>query len=176
MTDEEMDETNRTRALDVRNPLYSKHIDSGDKISLIVSNLGKDLSSVGEKISLKNTELVRDTVLRYLRSCERTGALPTKVGVSRSCGISSKAMDKFIREHPDHPTSAFLELVWDAFSEALSQASLNGSVQPIVAIFLQKALYDLRENEPVAQKRDNPLGEFTDTESIERKYGEIVTD
>ena len=114
--------------------------------------------------------------MRYLHSCERTGAIPSKIGLARACGVNRKSFDKFMREHPDHPTTAFLEIVTDAFSEALTQASLNGSVQPIVSIFLQKALYGMRENEQIAPPAENPLGETTSTEELMKKYEEIVVD
>lgn len=154
--------------------LYSKDVDAGTKIGMIVKGLTDDIEYIGAPIQFRNTEQVRDTTLRYLRSCERTGAIPSKIGLARACGCSRRAFEKFMVKNPEHPTTAFLELVVDAFSEALSQASLNGSVQPIVSIFLQKALYGMRENEQIKQPAENPLGEVTDTMELVKKYGEMM--
>lgn len=169
-----MDEFNLSVVGNTR--LYSKDVDSGEKIGMLVRDLTNEVSDIGEKINFNDTELVRRTTLRYLQSCERTGKIPTKIGLARACGCSRRAFERFIQRHPDHTTTAFLEVAIDAFSEALSQASLNGSVQPIVSIFLQKAIYGMRENDQVATPQDNPLGEATSTEDLMKKYAELTSE
>lgn len=156
--------------------LYSRDVDAGTKVSMIVSSIAEQISYVGEPIEFNDTEKVRDTVIRYLESCDRIHALPSKIGLARACGCDRSAFDKFVRRNPNHKTAIFLQIVTDAFSEALTQASLNGSVQPIVAIFLQKALYGMRENEQIATPVESPLGEITDTETLMKKYEELTVD
>ena len=84
--------------------------------------------------------------------------------------MSHYGLDKFVKDHPNHPTTDFLMVLFDAFAEAMSQASLSGSVHPIVSIFLQKALYGVRENDPIAQPTDTPLGEAKATNELYKKY------
>ncbi len=170
-SDDEMDAQN----LEIVNSsmLYSKDVDSGRKIGMIVSNIADDLSRVGEKISFRDTETVKRTVERYLRSCARIGAIPSKIGLARACGCSRRAFDRFIARNPEHPTSEFLEIVNDAFAEANIEAGQSGSCHPIFAMFVLKSIYQVRENDPVQTIAENPLGELTDTEKLMKKYEEI---
>lgn len=174
MSDEAMDVYNAEVA--GNSTLYSKYVDAGDKISMSVSNVKKSLMNVGNRISLLDTETVKGTVFRYVESCERTGRLPTKVGLARACGCTSRGFEQFLKRNPEHPTSIFLGIAVDAFAEAIEESALNGSAQPIVAIFALKAHYGIRENEPIAQTPDNPLGQATDTETLMKKYEELTVD
>ena len=173
-SDAEMDEQNLTTVQN--SSMYSKSVDSGERINMLVNNLIYDLGAVGQPIQLKDTNLVRETVLRYLSSCARTGAIPSKAGLSRACGLTASAMSRFMARNPEHPTSRFLGIVNDSFSELLAQASLSGSVHPIVAIHLQKAIFGVRENEPLEQPVENPLGESTSTEDLIDKYADLPDD
>lgn len=172
MTDEQMDAQNLLTAS--RSYLYSKDIDSGDKIGIIISSLTKEIEEVGEKTNLSNTAQVRENSIRYLKSCQRTGSIPSKIGLARALGMSKYGITRFMKLHPEHSTTQFLEILFDAFAEALSQASLNGSVHPIVAIFLQKALYDMRENTTIVEPKNDPLGEASDSETLAQKYAELT--
>ena len=174
MTDSAMDRV--AIAAHESNLLYSKQTDGGEKISILVHSLKDEIinaTRTGIRIQLSDTDMVKDTALRYLQSCERVGTLPTKTGFARACGVSSIAFDNFMRRHDDHPTTAFLRILLEGFSDALTQASLSGSVQPIVAIFLQKALYRLRENEIIEPPKEDVLGETTDPRKLMEKYAEL---
>ena len=164
----EMDESNLTVA--PYSKIYAKDTDTGEKIGSIVHSITNDLANVGKRINFQDTEMVRDTAFRYLQSCERTGVLPSKVGLARACGVTHQGMDKFIVNHAGHPSAELLLMLYDAFVECLSQASLSGSVQPIVSIFLQKALYGIRDTDPVVKPIDKPLGEAQDTKDVMKKY------
>lgn len=172
-TDEQIAEYNASR---VGNQMYSKDADSGEKVAAVVKYVARELENLPQRINFSDTELVRDTVLRYIHSCENYGVIPTKIGLARACGCDRETYARWMQRNPNHPTSRLLAAVGDSFSEALSQASLNGSVQPIVGIFLQKALYGLRENEPMQQAAETPLTEATDTDTLIRKYNEITTE
>lgn len=170
-TDEQIDEYNQSL---VGNRMYSKEADSGEKLQLVVSYIAREIENMPQRINLRDTELVRETVIRYMRSCDKYGVMPTQLGLARACGIDRRGLSMFISRHPESPSAQLLSSVLDAFSEALTQASLNGSVQPIVGIFLQKALYGLRETDPVAQPQESPIGEATDTETLMKKYEELT--
>lgn len=166
-SDEEMDAHNLVVA---ESALYSKTIDSGAKVGMLIKNLSDEMSKIGTPINFRDTETVRDTCMRYLRSCERTGVIPSKTGLARACGVSSKGIDAFVKKNPGHPSAELFQILIEAFAEALSQASLNGSVHPIVGIFLQKALYGVRENSPVIEPADTPLSAAKETTDLFKKY------
>lgn len=171
MSDEAMDERN-LEAIQ-RNSLYSRDVDAGEKIGIIVGTIAKELDDVGEKINLADTPMVKRVMRRYLQSCQRTGAIPTIFGFTRACGLSKHACDRFMHRQPQHDTTAFLEVAFDAFADANVQAGQTGSCHPIFAMFILKALYHVRENDPIQQPADNPIGEATDTETLMKKYEDI---
>lgn len=177
LTDSEMDEMNAAIVVDSR--LYSKDMDASEKVSGIVLAIGSELENVPQRITLNDTENVRRVTVRYIQSCYRNGTLPSKQGLGRAMGMSRKALDDFVRRNPDNPSSEFLLVTFDAFSEMMSMASLTGCTQPIVSIFLQKALYGVHENEPEEPIVNNVLGgNYTDETAAEiaLKYSELPGD
>lgn len=174
LTDSEMDEMNSAIVVDSR--LYNRDTPASEKIAEIVTAIGSQLESVPQRITLNDTENVRRVTVRYIQSCYRNGTLPSKQGLGRAMGMSRKSLDDFVRRNPDHPSSEFLLVTFDAFSEMMSMASLTGSIQPIVSIFLQKALYNVHENEPEEPIINDALGISIDAETVAAKYAELPED
>ena len=172
-SDEEMDERNamipKGRNLA---KMYSKK-GVMENIQAIVASIGADVVNIGQKIHLSDTEAVVETTKRYILSCYRTGILPSKHGLARACGMSGSALQNFIAMHPYHATTEYVQMVFDSFAEMRETAALNGAAQPIVSIFGLKVNYGYRENEPVKEAKENPLGEMEDTDSIAKKYLEL---
>jgi len=148
MTVEQMDAMNY-EILD-NSRLYSKDTDNSEKVSMSVNAITQQLIDAPmKKISLNDYNTVRAVTVEYMKSCSRTGIIPSKTGLSRALGITRAAADAFIKRNPGSDTARFLSMAFDAFAEMLSANSLAGSVHPIVSIFLQKALYGYRDNEPL---------------------------
>ena len=106
-----------------------------------------------------------------MKSCDRTGIIPSKIGLARAMGITRAAADSYIRNHPESDTARFLLLMFDGFAEMLSMSSLSGSIHPICAIFLQKALYGFRDNEQIDEPAEPKEVELT-PEEIAAKYSD----
>lgn len=67
-------------------------------------------------------------------------------------------------------TAAWLELFRDSCSDILAEAGLRNNCNGVVSIFLQKALYNLRESvEIVAKRDDGPLGPLADKAALEQR-------
>ena len=169
MEPEEIDEMNLTILNNSR--LYDKETSNSEKVAVTVGAITDQLiKAPAQKISLGDAETVKTITASYLRSCARTGIIPSKIGLSRSMGCTRAALDKYIFAHPESDTARFLTMAFDAFAEMLSVNSLSGSVHPIVSIFLQKALYGFRDNEPTEQPIDNSSVEELSPEEIARRY------
>ncbi len=156
--------------------LYSKDTDASEKISTMVGILSEELVKLPEKISLGDTETVRVVASRYVDACSHSGTIPSKIGLCRALGISRQAVDNYMTRNPNHPTSELLGIIFDSFSEVLNNAALSGSCQPIVSIFVSKALYGWRdtytiENVPPA----DPEPSLT-PEQIAEKYENLMMD
>ena len=88
--------------------LYAKtDSDSADKISTLIDTTANELSKMvlSDKISLKNVETVRRKSEEYIKACQDTGTLPSKIGLSRAFGISRQAIEDFMKRNPTHATS-----------------------------------------------------------------------
>ena len=172
MTAQQMDEMN----LEIlnNNRLYDKDISNSEKISVTVGEISKQLMDAGKrKISLRDSETVRAVTEEYLKSCMRSGLIPSKMGLARALGVTRASVDSFIKRNPNSETAQFLQLAYDAFAEMLSINSLSGSVHPIVSIFLQKALYGFRENTEQPEYSEPPE-ELPTPEEIAERYAYLL--
>lgn len=154
--------------------LYAKDVDAGEKVAAIVHMAADSMAKVPEKINLYDAEQVRAVTLEYLRSCERTGALPSKIGVARAMGITRQTIDAFLKSHPDQPSAQFLELLFDACAEALTNAALAGGVREITAIFISKAQFGWRDTITLETPQPQPLGELVNEDELRRRIAENV--
>lgn len=129
-----------------------------DSVSALVGQLASQLEQneiEQRKISLNDTERVKDISLLYIRSCQASGCVPNLAGVALALGISRRALEYFKTRNPDHETSKWFNLLKEQFGETLMQAALDGAVAPIPAIFMAKANYGWRDDpEPEVQNND----------------------
>ncbi len=139
--------------------LYSRSADSGEKVSAIVGTLANELSELPEKISLNDTALVLTVAKQYVNACAAVGSIPSKIGCCRAFGCSRQAVDNFMLRNPEHPTTDLLQILFDAFAEALNNAALTGSCHPIVGIFISKAVYQWKESVVLETPVSKPLGD-----------------
>ena len=155
--------------------LYSQTSDHGVVVSEIVSNLAEELANIPRKIDLRDTQLVGEVAVAYVDACSKRGTLPSKIGLCRAMGISRQGVDWFLSHHADEPSAELLNMVFDSFAEALSNASLASAVHPIVSIFLSKAIYNFRDTVSIeAIPAGDPLGDRVNPEVIARKYQELA--
>ena len=166
MTPEEMQMT-ESRA----GRLYSQTADHGMVVSAIVSNLANELANLPQKIDLRDTQKVVDVIVAYVDACARAGTIPNKTGACRAMGLTRAGVDWFMHHHHEEQTAELLTLVFEAFSEALSSASLAAAVHPIVSIFLLKAIggYSDAIKIETTPARD-PFGEKPDISAVISKY------
>ena len=172
MTINEMDDMNYEILSHSR--LYDRDTSASEKVAVTVGAITQQLIDFpAERISLRDANTVKATTYNYLKSCERIGIIPSKIGLSRALGISRTAIDAFVRRNPDSETGRFLSMAFDAFAEMLSANSLSGSVHPIVSIFLQKALYGFRDNSAVIEQSELPEENSLTIEEIEQRYADL---
>lgn len=153
---------------------FSEH-----RISELIGKTTKELGEVAktEPISLSDTEKVRERTLLYLRACQEAAVLPSIAGLARSMGLARRSLYHCIENRSPAATADWLEICRDAFSDVLSDTALRNDCNSIVAIFLQKALYGLRESVEIIAKTENPIGdEISQDVLTERIMGSVVDD
>ena len=150
-----------------------------EQLSALVRKTTEELASVAtsEPVTLTDTETVKQRTILYLRACEASSSIPSVAGLARSMGLSRRALYDTIERRSPPETAKWLELFRDACSDILAEASLRNSCNNITAIFLEKALYGLRESvEVVARPAESPLGEEPDQIALEARIAGIVVD
>lgn len=161
-----------------QNKLYRQETSefSDQQISALVQRTAQELTGTSEKVSLTDTGRVKAVTVDYLMSCEATSTLPTMSGLARALGITRQAVYDCIGRHSPAATAEWFVRCHDAFSDMLTTASLRGTVQPVVSIFIQKAMYGFNEKvEVIAEQRQvGPLGPEADQVELERKLADIV--
>lgn len=121
-----------------------------------------------EKVSLDDLEEIQRRTLIYLKACETSGTFPSSLGLARSLGYSDRALRHWRSKQPNSKTGQWLDMFNDTCSDILSQSALKNNANNIMAIFLNKALYDFREtSELVVTPKAN------DFEKVEYSADEI---
>lgn len=148
-----------------------------EQLSALIEKTTAELAeaATSEPVSLKDTEAVKKRTVIYLKSCEATSTFPSMAGLARSMGLSRQALYDCIWRNEARETAAWLELCRDSFSDVLAEAGLRNNCNSITAIFLQKALYGLRESvEVVARKEDyGPQGPLVPIEELEAHFAAL---
>ena len=99
-----------------------------------------------EKICISNTEAIQRQTVLYLKSCEESGTFPSMNGLARALGYSRRALYWEIDHRSTPATADWLEVCRDAFSDVLTESALKNNCNSIVSIFINKAVYGLRES------------------------------
>ena len=171
MTASEMDAMNAE--IVEHNHLYSRDTDASEKVQSIVTSIGAEIITEHEKININDAEAVKNVVAAYIASCARTGVLPSKMGLSRALGYSRLGLDKYVKSHEGTASATFLQNCFDGFAEMLTMASLTGACHPIVGIFIEKAIYGLRENDALPEPPVTGVLSDADAAEIAQRYMDI---
>ena len=152
---------------------------SDARISELVAQCAVELtnSAACDPITLNDTETVKQQTIAYISACAKAACFPSVNGWARSMGFSRNALYDFRNRNPEHKTSQWIDMTLDAFSEIITQSALRNNCNSIVAIFIQKAQYGMREQEEhIKPVLDSPLGKITSSEEIREKYKDLPDD
>lgn len=157
-----------------KNNLYKVQADKhrGEVLADIVRQGAQELVETVErgKIPLDDADAVKRQTMAYLAACEKAGSLPSIQGLARSLGYSRQALYDVMESRNRPETADFLELCRDMFSDMLSQAALSNNVNFTYAIFIQKAIHQLRESVEIIARPAAPLGESVNASTLAEKY------
>lgn len=143
-----------------------------DLVNLTASELA-NIADHPTRLSLEDLPgLQRQTVL-YVRACAESSTIPTFSGLARSCGVSTEALNYWRRNHPGSPTAEWLEMVHDAFADALAASALRNLTNPVVSIFSLKARSGWRDTLTIEAPRQDPVGPASTTAELAEKYEQI---
>ena len=145
-----------------------------ETISALVGNLADRLeeAEIREKINLRDAEAVKIQAMRYIRSCQISGVLPTMTGLALALGASNEHLSRFMSKNQEEESVKWLYLVKQHFADILGQSALDGAVAPIPAIFTLKANYGWRDD-PEPEVHNNDGQEELTPDAIAAKYQDL---
>ena len=141
-----------------------------DLIGLNLNELGEVATK--ERIALEDVNEVKKRSVVYLRACQETGTFPSSLGLARSLGYSDRALRHWRSKQPNTETAQWLEIFNDMCADILSQSALKNNANNIMAIFLNKALYEMRETSELVvtpNQRDVDEVDYS-VEDIKKRY------
>lgn len=128
------------------------------------------------RVNLRDTQTVKAVALEYMEQCQKAGRVPTVMSLAAAMGMSRRWLNMFMSENPQHPTTQLLEVLKEAFADALTQAGLYRHVSDALAIFILKntaSMADKVELEPHISD-GGPLGTLSRPEEIAARIRETV--
>lgn len=144
-----------------------------DRLSALISKTTAELvdAATSKRITMSDIDSVKERTVIYLRACEESATFPSITGLARALGVTRRCVYDVIERKSPAPAAEWLELCRDTFSDILAESSLRGNSNTIASIFIQKALYGLRESiEIIPGRQESVYGEQKSAEQIAAEY------
>lgn len=96
------------------------------------------LRKADKKISLEDTESVRQAMTEFIQNCSNVGIVPNIEGLAARLGQSKAWVYKFLQECPEHPSSRLIDqarLLWASARQGLAE---RGLLDAAMSIFVLK--------------------------------------
>ncbi len=132
----------------------------------------KNVIATGGRVRLDDTPTVQAITWNYLDVCSQNGMLPSLNGLSMAIGCTIHAIEDHMRRHPDSESTAWFKYMKTVFAEILSQAMLSGKTVSIPSIFVLKARYNWRDDQP-EDIGDQDRKDKVDAKTIMEKYSDL---
>ena len=129
-----------------------------------------------ERVALEDLKEIQKRSILYLRACEESGTFPSSLGLARSLGYSDRALRHWRSKQPNTETAQWLEMFNDTCADILSQSALKNNANNIMAIFLNKALYDFRETSELVLTPNSSALEDEKTYSADEIRSRYITE
>ena len=101
--------------------------------------------------------------------------MPSIQGLAMKMGMGRENITYFRNKYPNHATTQFINMFEDMCAEIISMAAERNAINPVFAIFKEKAKYnwvDKQELNVIAQQAQQAaLGETKTPEQIAEQYG-----
>lgn len=180
MTSKEMIETGKQKR--ASSAIYKvKSMEATDeaiKQTVIKALKEIELSDINRRIDLSDIEMLKTITKAYIATCADTSSFPSMSGLARALGTSRQALYWWIHNKPTTETAKWLVTCHDTFSDIIAETALRNNCNPVYAIFIQKAMFGLRDNTPEYQSnQDEIMNDERQSELNEiylKRYGSLI--
>lgn len=134
-----------------------------------------EMMAMREGADKRDVNDLRNRFVNYLSYCAEHGIVPNNMNAYFAMGVSKQDISAWHlgnRGTPEH--KEFADMVTQFFASIHEQGATDGVLNPISAIFWQKAHDGLIEASKVEVVQDDPLGEKRSSAEIAAKYADIL--
>lgn len=146
----------------------------GDERVTQFVNYHIDMMAMRQGCDKRNVEDLYQRFYRYLQYCSEHGVVPNNMNAYFAIGISRQDVSGWkngVTGTPEH--KAFAETLTSFFASVHEQGATDGVLNPISAMFWQKAHDHLIEASKLEVVQDDPLGDKRSAEDIAKAYTEV---
>ena len=146
----------------------------GDERVTQFVNYHIDMMAMRQGCDKRNVEDLYQRFYRYLQYCSEHGVVPNNMNAYFAIGISRQDVSAWkngVNGTPEH--KAFAETLTSFFASVHEQGATDGVLNPISAMFWQKAHDHLIEASKLEVVQDDPLGDKRSAEDIAKAYTEV---
>lgn len=146
----------------------------------ISSIVGRGLSEIMdsdsvEKINLSDINIVKEVSKQYLKACKESATLPSMAGLARAMGCSRSILYRWMKSRHETETGQWLLMCHDLFSDVLAETALRNNSNPIVSIFLLKALFGLQDHTAIEVSQVQYDDDYLDQDKdYKKKYINLI--
>lgn len=143
-------------------------------------NVGKfvdyhiDLLKMGRGVDKKDPNDLYNRFTNYLLYCSEHNIVPNNMSAYLAMGCTKKNMSDWrtgLHGTPQHRELA--EMITSFFASIHEQGGADGVINPILAIFWQKAHDGLSDQPKIEVQVNDPLGEKRTAEQIAQEYSDV---
>lgn len=153
----------------------SFHPDAGDNAKFLQHKL--DLAAL-PKVDMKDVEAVKGRVSEYFEICKCYDVKPSIESISLAFGISRRTWYGWTHDQdgitfPKESIDA-LKGAQTLIESLMADYMQNGKINPVAGIFMMKNNMDYEDKREVALKTENPMGDQTSDEDLQKRYLDAV--
>ena len=130
------------------------------------------------KINLDSDQEVEDRINYYFDYCMQEGLKPTVEGLALALGITRQAIHDWETGRRRGASSSrradMVKKAKDYIAFLMSDAALDGKVNPVVWIFYAKNYFGMTDKQEIEVKGPNPLGDTLTPEDIAKQIPQDI--
>ena len=144
-----------------------------ERVSQFVS-YHMEMLAMRQGVDKRDVDVLYARFLRYLAYCAEHGVIPNNMNCYFALGLARQDISAWHRGVSGTPRhKEFADMVMDFFASVHEQSATDGIVNPIYAMWLQKAHDKMIEAQKLEVTTEDPLGDKRSAEEIAKAYTDV---
>ena len=145
----------------------------GDEKVTAFVNYHMDMMGMRQGVDKSNVQDLYNRFIIYLKYCSDHGIVPNNMNCYFAMGITRQNIAQWRSGRSSKAHQELAEMITSFFASIHEQGATDGVLNPISAMFWQKAHDSIIEASKLEVVQDNPLGERRSAEEISKNYTDL---